>query len=343
MIDSIVQSLYGLLQAVGYTHPIHPAFTHIPIGLVFGSFVFGLLSFILRHSAIGRAARYCAVVAIVSVLFTAFLGLLDWQHFFGGGWLPPIKVKIALAGLLIIALLLALVLGRRTERTSKLLLVLYVLSLFISLGLGYFGGQLVYEGRTPMGPARFREGETLFTGNCSGCHPYGGNIVNPGQPIRGAPQLKDYALFLNWIRNPQLPSGAHGLMPPFPSSRIADGQVKDLYEYILNVIEGRTEEAKGEPAVPRITVKTDPVSVDKGRVLFEANCAYCHTANSTETLVGPGLKGILRRERLSASGRPATPENIYRQLNHPYKNMPSFAGKLSDEEVLDLIAFLNTR
>jgi hypothetical protein len=43
------------------------------------------------------------------------------------------------------------------------------------------------------------------------------------------------------------------------------------------------------------------------------------------------------------SGRPATPENVYRQLREPYKNMPSFAQKLTDDDVFNLIAFLNTR
>jgi len=43
------------------------------------------------------------------------------------------------------------------------------------------------------------------------------------------------------------------------------------------------------------------------------------------------------------SGRSATPENLYRQLRQPYKNMPSFAQKLTDEDVFDLIAFLSGR
>ena len=64
---------------------------------------------------------------------------------------------------------------------------------------------------------------------------------------------------------------------------------------------------------------------------------------ASRRLSGPGLKGILKRPTLPVSGRPATPENVYRQLREPYKNMPSFAQKLTDDDVFNLIAFLNTR
>jgi len=41
------------------------------------------------------------------------------------------------------------------------------------------------------------------------------------------------------------------------------------------------------------------------------------------------------------SKRPATPENISRQLRQPFGKMPSF-DKLTEEEVADVVAFLNT-
>jgi cytochrome c2 len=88
-------------------------------------------------------------------------------------------------------------------------------------------------------------------------------------------------------------------------------------------------------------VQTDPESLGKGKNLFDAKCKFCHSAFSTETLVGPGLKGILKKNRLPASRRPATVENIIRQLKKPFSRMPSFEY-LTDEEIADLIAFLNT-
>jgi mono/diheme cytochrome c family protein len=88
-------------------------------------------------------------------------------------------------------------------------------------------------------------------------------------------------------------------------------------------------------------IKKDAESISKGRLLFNANCKFCHNAYSTETIVGPGLEGILRHPELPVSRRPATFDNIRRQLRKPFSRMPSFAY-LSEEEVEDLIAFLNT-
>ncbi len=91
----------------------------------------------------------------------------------------------------------------------------------------------------------------------------------------------------------------------------------------------------------KITVKTDPESIGKGKNLFDAKCSFCHNPHSTETIVGPGLKGILKNPDLPVSKKPATPQNIANQIRKPYSDMPSFSY-LSEDEVLDIIAFLNT-
>lgn len=105
-----------------------------------------------------------------------------------------------------------------------------------------------------------------------------------------------------------------------------------------------TEEAKLEPRekpTAPAEISTDPELIKKGRKLYESECVLCHYPDSRETKVGPGHKGILKRERLPVSQRPATPENIRRQLRSPYDKMPSF-DYLSDKEVNDLLAYLNT-
>jgi mono/diheme cytochrome c family protein len=88
-------------------------------------------------------------------------------------------------------------------------------------------------------------------------------------------------------------------------------------------------------------VRTDRRSIGRGRALFAARCATCHDPASERTIVGPGLKSLLRNPRLPASGHPATPESIRFQLRQPMKGMPSFAY-LSEDEMHDLIAYLNT-
>lgn len=105
------------------------------------------------------------------------------------------------------------------------------------------------------------------------------------------------------------------------------------------VMEGKP--GPGPQKMGQIQVSTDPDKIKAGKALFEKQCASCHSADSTRTIIGPGLKGVLKREKLPESGRPATPENIARQLRDPFDKMPSFR-RLSAEQVNDAIAYLNT-
>jgi cytochrome c2 len=68
---------------------------------------------------------------------------------------------------------------------------------------------------------------------------------------------------------------------------------------------------------------------------------FCHESNTTQTKVGPGLKGVMRNPRLPLSKRPATPENIRMQMKKPFNQMPSF-DYLSEDEITDIIAYLNS-
>lgn len=102
-------------------------------------------------------------------------------------------------------------------------------------------------------------------------------------------------------------------------------------------VKGMGEGEKGA----MIKIKEDQESIGQGKTLFDAKCGICHDAYSTQTIVGPGLKGVLKKPRLPVSERPSTPENIRSQLKTPFNRMPSF-DYLSEEEITDIIAFLNT-
>jgi len=81
----------------------------------------------------------------------------------------------------------------------------------------------------------------------------------------------------------------------------------------------------------------------KGEALFhQMGCGGCHYTDSTETKVGPGLKGLFKRKTLPVSGRPVTEANVRRQLTTPFKHMPVFANILTDEQRTELIAYLKT-
>jgi cytochrome c2 len=79
----------------------------------------------------------------------------------------------------------------------------------------------------------------------------------------------------------------------------------------------------------------------KGSDLFALNCASCHYADREDNKLGPGLKGLFRKDGLPLSGQEVTEENIRQQLVKPFRSMPSFAS-LTAQEIADLIAYLRT-
>lgn len=115
------------------------------------------------------------------------------------------------------------------------------------------------------------------------------------------------------------------------------------YKGIDRVVEhkARGPLVAGKKEGPGWGVRRDPGSIGRGKNLFDSKCSFCHDPYSEQTIVGPGLRGLLRKPYLPVSGLPATPENVRRQLTGPLEKMPSFAY-LSEEEMTDLVAFLNT-
>jgi cytochrome c2 len=184
----MIEFIYRTLTKFGYSHPLHPTLTHLPIGMVMGVFFFILAALIFRKLSLAQTARHCSVMALIAALPTALLGLMDWYHFYGGSLLFPIKMKLILAGILIIFLLLAVIIGFFGETFSKIVIALYVLCLVSVIGLGYFGGELVYGNKLPAtgiaeGPAA--EGAMLFKQNCSACHLTDSSATKIGPGLKG--------------------------------------------------------------------------------------------------------------------------------------------------------------
>ena len=80
---------------------------------------------------------------------------------------------------------------------------------------------------------------------------------------------------------------------------------------------------------------------ENGQQVFLARCEICHIPDSTDQKTGPGLKNILRRDKLPSSGRPATQANIIEQLRRPLLTMPAFPD-ISQRELVDLLRYLET-
>jgi uncharacterized membrane protein len=139
----MVEKLYAFLEKIGYSHPLHPMFTHVPIGMVIGMVVFSFLAIFWKNKTFDLTAFHCSVLALVAVVPVVGLGILDWLHFQQGEWSSLIIAKMILAPILTILLIVSIVMKRKGASPGKMLLV-YLLCLACAGGLGYAGGQLVY-------------------------------------------------------------------------------------------------------------------------------------------------------------------------------------------------------
>ncbi len=227
--------IYQFLESIGYTHPIHPPLTHMPIGLVAGALILRLAARFSDQAPLARAAFYCLVLALVFAVPTVLAGVIDWQHYYSGAWVFPIKIKIALSVLLFILLAGGVGLGWRGNADSKPFLAICLLSFLAVVGLGYFGGELALAPRLcPPAAPGYQAGAKIYATLCAACHPNGGNIFDASLPVRGSKHLADFDDFSSFMRHPHRHDGSPPSMPAFPPEKLPDAQMRELYQYIIN-------------------------------------------------------------------------------------------------------------
>lgn len=228
----MIDAIYDLLAQLGYQHPLHPVFVHMPIGLSVGAFCLQLAAWLRHSQSLARAAYAVALLALLFLVAAIPTGIMDWQRFYGGAWLPQVRMKLGLAVLLSLTLALAAGMGWRRQRAPAVLLGIYGLAVATVGGLGYFGGDLVYGSRIPDAPESLLAGQRLFDGRCSGCHQRGGNAIVPSLPLRSAPQLANVQDFLKFLRDPRMPDGSVGAMPAFTVDQLSDAEAQALFDYL---------------------------------------------------------------------------------------------------------------
>ena len=173
-------SIYEGLAAIGYTHPIHPPMTYLPIGMVIASLIFGMTARWSRYSDLAHTARHCIILGLIGAFPTIVTGFMDWQYFYGGAWVLPIRMKILLAGVLLFLLCTNVLLHFKLPAASRGILFMYSLSFLTVVAIGYFGGVLVFA--TPRAIPDERETEDrvylvtyadvakIFELRCISCH-----------------------------------------------------------------------------------------------------------------------------------------------------------------------------
>src|SRR5579862_6657466 len=72
----------------------------------------------------------------------------------------------------------------------------------------------------------------------------------------------------------------------------------------------------------------------KGKEVFE-QCGVCHNADSDEKKMGPGLKGLFKKDKLT-NGKKPTEANIRSRVDEGGSGMPFYYNIMSDTEKDDL-------
>ncbi len=78
----------------------------------------------------------------------------------------------------------------------------------------------------------------------------------------------------------------------------------------------------------------------KGKEVFE-QCGVCHSADTDEKKMGPGLKGLFKKDKMS-NGKAPTEANVKAKINEGGGGMPAYSDILTDTEKTDLLAYLKT-
>jgi cytochrome c2 len=93
-------------------------------------------------------------------------------------------------------------------------------------------------------------------------------------------------------------------------------------------------------AGPRVLLAADKGDAVKGKAVFQ-QCGVCHNTDSDQKKMGPGLKGLFKKDKL-ANGKKLTDASVRAKLETGGNGMPAYKDMLTDVEKNNLIAYLKT-
>ncbi len=88
------------------------------------------------------------------------------------------------------------------------------------------------------------------------------------------------------------------------------------------------------------TAAQKPGDPRKGKEVYD-QCAVCHSATTDEKKMGPSLKGLFKKAKMT-NGQKPTDANVLAIINKGRGTMPAFEDILTAEEKNDLLAYLKT-
>lgn len=142
--------LKSFLQGKPFSHPLHPALVHFPIGLFLLSLMLDLASYLWDSSnSIVRASYYALSFGIVGALLAACAGLADWSDIrldHPAKKTANIHMTLNLTAIALFVINLLIRGGQLNINTTPLLpLLLSTFGAGIILVSGYLGGTMVYD------------------------------------------------------------------------------------------------------------------------------------------------------------------------------------------------------
>ena len=63
----------------------------------------------------------------------------------------------------------------------------------------------------------------------------------------------------------------------------------------------------------------------KGKEYFDGKCGICHDALTTDKKMGPGLKGLYKRPKVTTTGKPTNDANVFEKIAAGGNGMPPMA------------------
>ena len=210
-------------------------------------------------------------------------------------------------------------------------------------------------------------GVELYVANCLVCHGADGLATGrQGIPLNTEANQVEGALWE--LREPEIrrtiERGRGPIMPAWhveEDGPLNDEQVSDLVNMIqLGLWEEVYEEAlhanggqiptPPPPPTPSGDAPDDPEAA-AGQQLAAANCTGCHTIDGSDA-TGPTWQGLFGSEIALEDGSTVTADEEYirESILEPQAKvhegfppiMPSFAGQLSDDEINQIIAYIET-
>ena len=76
-----------------------------------------------------------------------------------------------------------------------------------------------------------------------------------------------------------------------------------------------------------------------GKEIFTSKCSICHSADTTEQKIGPGLKGLYARGTM-ADGTKVTDESVTLRIVNGKTPMPPFKDTLTPAEIKQVVEYL---